>query len=117
MIEALISIVVLGICMMGISALLSQHIRRAGANNALTTAIALAERELEDIRSLEYSAMASRTSTPTAGKPSYQVTTVVVPNSPNPNEKSITTTVSWSGIYGQPTQTYTVRTVYTALQK
>ena len=74
---------------------------------------AFAEAELESIRSLDYSDIATRTTNPTpaAGSPAYQVQTTVVADSPAPSLKSITTQVSWTEPAGS--KSVTLYAVYT----
>jgi len=114
LIEALVAIGLLGIGMASLSALMTQHIRRAGTNNAYTTAIALGEQEIEDLRSQDYTTgLVSRTSTSTVGVTTYTIATTVVPDSPAANMKSITTNVTWAGLNG--TQVYRLYTIYTQI--
>jgi len=115
LVEALVAIGLLGIGMATLSALMVQHMRTAGSNNLLTTAIALGEQELEDLRSQDYNTgIVSRTTTSTVGATTYTITTTVTADTPSFNMKSITTNVTWSGISGA--QSYVLRTIYTQLQ-
>ena len=115
LLEALMALGLLGIGMATLSALMVQHIRAAGSNNLLTTAIALGEQELEDLRSQDYNTgLVSRTSTSTLGATTYTITTTVTADSPSPNMKSIATRVTWTGLNGS--QTYALNTIYTQLQ-
>ena len=115
LLESLMALGLLAIGMAGLSALMVQHLRAAGSNNLLTTAIALGEQELEDLRSQDYNTgLVSRTSTSTLGTTTYTITTTVTANSPALNMKSIATTVTWSGLSGP--QTYALNTIYTQLQ-
>jgi len=115
LLESLVAIGLLAIGMTSLSALMVQHIRAAGSNNLLTTAIALGEQELEDLRSQDYNTgLVSRTSTSTLGTTTYTITSTVTANSPAINMKSITTNVTWTGLNGS--QTYALNTIFTQLQ-
>ena len=115
LLEALVAIGLLAIGMTTLSGLMVQHIRTAGSNNLLTTAIALGEQELEDLRSQDYNTgLVSRSSTSTLGTTTYTITTTVTADSPALNMKSITTNVTWNGLNGS--QSYQLRTIYTQLQ-
>jgi prepilin-type N-terminal cleavage/methylation domain-containing protein len=98
LIESLVALALFGIAAAGVGDLLTQHIRRERTNVTTTTAVALAEAELESIRSLDYPDIASRTidPTPAAGSPAYHIRTTVVADSPAPSLKAVTTQVSWT---------------------
>jgi prepilin-type N-terminal cleavage/methylation domain-containing protein len=98
LIESLVAVGLFGIAAAAISNLLIQHIGAERTNGTTTTAIAIAEAELESIRSLDYADIASRTidPTPATGSPTYHIRTTVVADSPAPSLKSITTQVSWT---------------------
>jgi hypothetical protein len=117
MVEAIMAILLLGTSMAAISALMTQHIRQSGTNNLYTTAISLGERELDDLRSLDYNSLASRTSTviPTPGSTTYTITSTIQADTPIANAKQISTTVTWTGLYGS--QSYSLYTIFTALQR
>ncbi len=115
LLEALVSICLLGIGMAALSGLMVQHIRAAGTNNLLTTAIALGEQELEDLRSQDYNTgLVSRTTTSTLGITTYTITTTVTADTPALNMKTVNTNVTWSGLNGS--QSYALNTIYTQLQ-
>lgn len=115
LVEAIVALGLLGLSMAALSALMTQHLRQAGTNSLYTAAIALGEQELEDLRSMDYNSLASRTYTPPAvGVTTYTVASTVVADSPSANMKSITTNVTWTGLNGP--QTYTLYTIYTQLQ-
>ena len=115
LVEAIVALGLLGLAMAALSTLMTQHLRQAGKNTAFMTAISLGEQELEDLRSLDYNSIASRTNTPTTdGVTTYTVASTVVADSPTANMKSITTKVTWTGLNGP--QTYSLYTIYTQLQ-
>ena len=115
LLEALVSICLLGIGMAALSGLMVQHTRAAGTNHLLTTAIALGEQELEDLRSQDYNTgLVSRTTTSTLGITTYTITTTVTADTPALNMKTVNTNVTWSGLNGS--QSYALNTIYTQLQ-
>jgi type II secretory pathway pseudopilin PulG len=128
LIETLVALALFGISIAAIGNLLTCHIRRAGTNSTYTTAVSMAEQEIEDLRSLGYTAIASRTTQvpscnsssswwcatePSTGAIQYTITTTVVPDSPATNMKSITIAVNWQEPNGL--QTYTLNAIYTAV--
>jgi len=114
LVEALVGLGILTVGMATISALMVQHLRASGTNNLLTTAIALGEQELEDLRSQDYNTgIVSRSSTSTQGVTTYTITTTVIPDNPAPNMKKVSTNVTWTGLNGS--QTYALYTIYTQL--
>jgi Tfp pilus assembly protein PilV len=115
LLESLVALGLLAIGMTSLSGLMVTHLRAAGSNNLLTTAIALGEQELEDIRSQDYTAIVSRTTTSTLGNTTYTIATTVTADSPALNMKTISTNVTWSGLNGA--QTYALKTIYTQIQK
>ncbi len=115
LIESLIAISIFGIGMAAIGNLLVTHMRMQGLNLTYTTAIGLAERELEDLRAVNYSKIASRSSAQTVDGVSYTITTSVTADSPLPNEKSINTVVSWTDRSGAHSSV--LNAIYTAVQR
>jgi prepilin-type N-terminal cleavage/methylation domain-containing protein len=113
LIESLIAISIFGLGMAAIGNLLVSHIRMQGLNLTYTTAIGLAERELEDLRAINYAHIVNRSSTQTVDGIRYTITTTVTTDVPLPNEKSIMTVVSWTDRSGNHSSRLDV--IYTAL--
>lgn len=111
LIEALVALGLLGVAAAAIGDLVVSHIRLQGTNTTTTTAISLAERELEDLRSLPYSDIGSRSTEITVGGLIYRLGTTVAADSPEPNMKSVTTQVMWSDLVGL--RGYTLYAIYT----
>lgn len=113
LIESLVALALFGIAAASIGNLLTQHVRRQRTNGTTTTAIALAESELEAIRSFDYPSIASRTidPTPAAGSPTYHIQTTVVADSPAPSLKTVTTQVTWTEPAGA--QSVSLYAIYT----
>ena len=104
-----------GVAIASTGNLLVTHVRMQGSNLARTTSIALAERELEDLRAIDYSDIVNRSSTKTVGGGQYTLTTTVTPDVPAANMKSIKVAVSWPGLTGA--QSYEINAIYTAVKR
>jgi len=111
LIECLVAIVLFALAAAAVGDLLTAQIRMQGSNGTTTTAISLAAGELEDVRALHYEDMASRSSTNVVGGMAYTLDTGVVANSPQPNMKTVRTTVLWTEPTGA--KSYTVHAIYT----
>ncbi len=115
LLEAVVAAGLFGLAMAAMSPLMVTHIRMEGSNLTRTTAIGLAERELEDLRGLNYDSIASRSSTQTIGGMRYTVATTVRDDTPTDGVKTITTAVSWTDQTGA--QSYALNAVYTAVKR
>jgi len=115
LVESLIAISLFALGAASISNLLVTNVRIQGLNLAKTTSIALAERELEDLRTLDYPDIASRSSTQTVGGAQYTLTTTVTADVPAANMKTIKVVVSWPGLIGA--QTYEINAIYTDIKR
>ena len=111
LVEALVALALFGVAATAIGNLLSQHIRMQGTNGTTTSAISLAEEELEDLRALDYGDIASRWALKVVGGNSYALQTDVVADSPAANMKSVQTTVTWSEPTGA--KRYALYAIYT----
>jgi hypothetical protein len=115
LLEAVVATGLFGLAMAAMSPLLVTHIRMEGSNLTHTTAIGLAERELEDLRALNYDSIASRSSAQTIGGMRYSIATTVREDTPTDGVKTITTVVSWNDPGGA--QSYALNAVYTAVKR
>ncbi len=111
LVEALVALTLFGMAAAAIGQLLSQHIRLQGDNASVTTAIALAESELEDIRSLDYPQIASRWAIQVVNGTTYSLETDVVADAPEANMKTVSTTVTWADALGS--KQYALNAIYT----
>jgi type II secretory pathway pseudopilin PulG len=109
--ESLVALTLFALSAAAVGTLLTNEIRLQGTNGTTTTAVSLAERELEDLRSMDYSDIASRSATSVVGGATYYLTTTVVPDSPAPLMKSVTTNVTWTEAVGA--QSYLLYAIYT----
>jgi prepilin-type N-terminal cleavage/methylation domain-containing protein len=115
LIESLVALALFGLTASAVGDMLMRQIRMQGTNMTRTTAIALAERELEDLRALAYDSIDDRSGTKTVAGMTYTIATTVTDDSPAANMKSIATQVSWTEPAGA--QTYTINAIYTAIRR
>ncbi len=115
LIESVVAVGLFAMAAATIGNLLVRETRMQTWNMTRTSAITLADRELEDLRALDYARIASRSSIQALGGISYTVTTTVTGDTPAVGMKSITTVVSWTEPTGA--QTYTVDAIYTAVKR
>jgi prepilin-type N-terminal cleavage/methylation domain-containing protein len=115
LIESVVALGLFLIAAAAISNLLVGHIRQKGSNLTATTAIVVAERELEDLRALDYGEITTRSSTKTVGGLTYSLATTVTRDSPAPNMKTIQTRVTWSEPTGS--KSYVLDAIYTAIKR
>jgi Tfp pilus assembly protein PilV len=112
------SVVAVGVFLMAaaaISNLLIGHIRFQGSNTMHTTAIAVAARELESLRGLDYKDITTHSATQTVDGKAYTITTTVREGVPIVNMKSIVVAVNWTELGGA--QTYAINAIYTAIKR
>lgn len=110
LVESLVAVSLFGLTVVAIGDLLTREIQLERANGTTTTAVCLAESELEDLHAQDYDDIASHSSTTTVEGATYAVQTKVVTDSPARSLKSVTTTVSWTEARGP--KSYSVDTIY-----
>ncbi len=115
LVESLVAVLIFALAARATGILLTQQLRLQVTNATATTAIALASKEFEDLRALDYPNIASRSSTTRVGSITYNVQTTVVADSPQPNVKSITATVTWTEPSGA--KTYSLYGIYTDITR
>ncbi|HUI25366.1 MAG TPA: type II secretion system protein [Candidatus Kryptonia bacterium] len=116
LIESLVALTLFGLTASAVGNLLVQQIRMQGWNTYRTNAIAVASAELEDLRSMDYSAIpAARSSTIQLGGMTYRVSTTALVDTPASGMKQITTTVSFTEPTGP--KSYTLNAIYTAIKR
>jgi type II secretory pathway pseudopilin PulG len=115
LVESLFALGLFGVAAAAIATLLVGHVRQQGSNWVRTTAIALAERELEDLRTVDYGSIGSRAFTKTIGGMNYTVGTTVLPDMPVASMKTISTLVTWTEPNGA--KSYTLTAIYTAVKR
>ena len=113
LLEILVAITLFAITSSGLAAFLVQSLRRTAGNRASTGAVIAAQHEVEDLRSLDYPAIASRSYSTTITGKSYGVGTVVQNNTPASGMKQITVTVSYTEPLGP--ESYVLRTILTQI--
>jgi hypothetical protein len=113
--ESLVAVVLFALAARAMGILFTQQFRMQGTNFTTTTAIALASKELEDLRALDYPNIASRSSTATTGAITYNIQTTVVADSPQPNLKTINASVTWTEPSGP--KAYSLYAIYTDITR
>ena len=113
--ETMVALTLFALCSSAIGRLMTAQIRMASTNNLTSRAYALAEEELEAIRALDYSDIASTSRTLDVGNVHFSLATVVQANVPATNLKSITVTVSWNEPTGS--RNVALNTIYTAVKR
>jgi type II secretory pathway pseudopilin PulG len=97
-----------------IGAIAATSMRHTAQNRHATVAAMLAQRELEDLRGLDYDDVVSRASTSTEEGLAYAIDTVVLDDTPAAGMKRITVGVSWTGPLGS--RSYAVHTIFTSIR-
>jgi len=110
LVESLVAISLFALAVAAIGDLMTREIQLERTNGTTTTAVCLAESELEDMHALGYDAIASHSSTKTVEGATYTVQTTVVTDSPEQFMKSVTTNVAWTEARGP--QSYTVDAIF-----
>ena len=113
LIEVLVAAVLLAVGSVAVSSLIIGGLIRADTNNAMTHGTDLAIQEMEDLRSLDYSTLASRTapnSPEVWNGTSFTIGSTVTRDSPAPNMSTISVAVTWAQ-RGQ-TYGYNLQTIY-----
>jgi type II secretory pathway pseudopilin PulG len=116
LIETLVAITVFAATASAAFSMLGMAVRAARENELNAYASSLAVQEREDLRSLVYSAIATRDPFPVNNPQFYKNTaftvhTDVQDSQPAPNMKTVTVTVAWN--YRSLPRTYALQTIYT----
>ena len=93
--DLLAAVSVLGLSVLGVQGLLLGLTEASSADVQYAVAAELAQAELEDLRSLHYSDVSSRTTSARFGGLPFSIDSVVTADAPEPETKHIETTVSW----------------------
>ena len=99
LIEVLVAAVILAAGSVAVSSLIAAGLIRSDTNNAMTHATDLAIQEMEDLRSLDYGTLASRTapnSPDVWNGTSFTIQSTVTRDSPALNMSSIAVAVTWA---------------------
>ena len=115
LVETLVALSLFAVSAAAVGDFLRHQIRMASNNNLTGTAYSLAEKELEDIRALDYDDIVSRSSTKLLGSVTYALATTAEPNVPAANMKRITVNVTWQEPLG--TKNVTVYAIYTDIKR
>ena len=113
LLEILVAITLFALTSSGLAAFLVQSLRRTAGNRASTGAVIAAQHEVEDLRSLDYPAIVSRSYATTITGTSYGVGTIVQNDTPASGMKQVTVTVSYTEPLGP--ESYVLRTILTQI--
>jgi general secretion pathway protein I len=111
LLEVLAAMTLFALVASAIGALAHSSITHTTQNRHYTIAAMLAQRELEDLRGLDYPSVVSRSSVATDSGQAYTIGTVVQPGAPVANTSTVTVTVGWLGPEGP--KNYVVQTIFT----
>jgi Tfp pilus assembly protein PilV len=111
LLEALCAMTLFALVAAAMGTLAVASIRSTSANRHATVGAMLAQREIEELRGLDYPAVASRSSSALVNGTTYTITTNVQTDVPAAGMKDVTTTVGWTGPEGA--RTYVARTILT----
>jgi prepilin-type N-terminal cleavage/methylation domain-containing protein len=114
LVEVLASMTLFALVASAASGLAVASIRHTTQNRHASIAAMLAQRELEDLRGLDFDEVASRASTVVEGGLAYAVASDVEADTPGPGMKTITVRVGWSGPEGA--LGYDIGTVFTSIR-
>lgn len=99
LIEVLVAAVILAVGSAAVSSLIVAGLIRADTNSAMTHATDLAIQEMEDLRSLDYTTLASRTAPDSPdlwNGTSFTIRSTATPDSPAPNMSTLSVAVTWA---------------------
>ena len=112
LIESLVALGLFALVAVAMGTLMTSQMKMQGTNGTATTAVALAAKELEDLRAMDYSQLpSSRSSTTRVGSVTFTVSSTLQADNPASGMTSINTTVSWSEPLGS--KSYTANAIYT----
>lgn len=115
LIEAVVSLGLLALSAAATGDFVVHQVRANSGNYSYTTAYSLAAEEIEDLRTLDYDDIGSRTAAHDDGAIRFTVTTTVLANTPETNMKQITVDVAWNDPAGD--QHVTLQTIYTSIRR
>jgi Tfp pilus assembly protein PilV len=113
--EVLAAVSVLAISILGVQGLLMGLARATSTNSNHAVATELAQAELEDLRSLRYDDVNSRSAAATIAGMNYSIVSVVSDGVPQAEMKHIETTVAWVGS-GGVSESFSLETIYASIK-
>jgi Tfp pilus assembly protein PilV len=113
LLEVLVAITLFALTASGMAAFAVNALRRSSGNRGSTGAVIAVQHELEDLRGLDYAAVASRSYGTTVGGHPYGIATAIANDTPASGMKRVTVTVNWSEPLGP--QSYVLRTILTQI--
>lgn len=112
LIEVLVAITIFTLVAAAVTALTTSAISTTDWNRDRAHAMAIADSEIEDMRSIPYAQLTSRFQMILVGGRRFTVSRVVTPNQPMANTTNLTVAVTWTRRGGR-THTYQARTIVT----
>lgn len=114
LIEVLVAVTIFTLVAAAVTSLTTSALSTADWNKDRAHAMAIAESEIEDMRSIPYGQMANQFQFVFRGGRRFGVSRIVTRDQPAPNMADLTVAVTWSQRGGR-THTYQARTIVTAL--
>jgi general secretion pathway protein I len=111
LLEVLAAMTLFALIASAIGTLASSSLMHTTQNRHYTIAAMLAQQELEDLRSLPYASITSRSALDTVEGQLYSIGTAVQPDVPATGMSHIRVTVTWYGPEGS--KSYAVETIFT----
>ncbi|MBM4258983.1 MAG: type II secretion system protein [Deltaproteobacteria bacterium] len=97
LIEVLVGMVIFAISSLAVAMLMVNHTQLVSLNSQSSEAIALAQDKLEDLRTMNYTDLASNSAPPVTKKGvGYTTSWTVQQNTPATNMTTLTVTVAWN---------------------
>ena len=115
LIETVVALGLFALTAAMMSNFLAEHVRHSSSNNLHSVAYSLAAEALEGARALDLADVTSQTASHDEGGVSFTVATSVEDDTPQPNLKTITATVTWTEQDGE--HHVSVPVVYTAIAR
>ena len=114
--EVLIAVVILSVGLLGLSAMTIAMTKSLAFGNKLTTATALAQKKLEEIKNASYTNLTSvnyplEDYNTIAGYPPFSRSVTITTDSPMANTKTVTVTTAWKRDTAGPPYNVTLKTI------
>jgi prepilin-type N-terminal cleavage/methylation domain-containing protein len=111
LVETLAAMTLFALAAAAVSSIAITATRRTTQNRHAMSAAFIAQQEMEHLRGLDYANLVSETLSVPLGGQTFTVNSVVTPDLPVLNVKTVVVTVSWTGPEGS--KSYAVTTYYT----
>jgi len=111
LVETLAAMTLFALAAAAISSMAVTATRRTTENRHAMSAAFIAQREMEHLRGLDYASLVSESLSVPLGGQTFTVNSVVTPDAPVLNVKTVVVTVTWTGPEGS--KSYAITTYYT----